>query len=120
MAPRLALALLGCLAGGLAPLGFANAQSLNIGIGDAVTSIDPHYLNSPTNKNVILNVFDALTDADTTINVVPALAESWRLVDNTTWEFKLRPGVTFHDGTPLTADDVRASYLRVPKVPRLC
>lgn len=95
----------------------AHAQTLSIGIGDAVTSIDPHYLNSPTNKNVILNVFDGLTDADNTINVVPALAESWKLLDDTTWEFKLRRGVTFHDGTPFTAEDVRASYLRVPKVP---
>ena len=93
------------------------AQSLTIGIGDAVTSIDPHFLNSPTNKNVDCNIFDALTDADDTINIVPSLAESWRLVDETTWEFKLRKGVTFHDGTPLTAEDVKASFLRVPRVP---
>lgn len=93
------------------------AQSLMIGIGDAVTSIDPHYLNSPTNKNVILNVYDALTDSDETINVIPSLAESWRLIDETTWEFKLRPGVRFHDGTPFTAEDVRASFIRVPRVP---
>jgi peptide/nickel transport system substrate-binding protein len=95
----------------------ASALPLTVGIGDAPTSIDPHYLNSPTNKNVICNVFDALTDADNTIGIVPSLAESWRLVNDTTWEFKLRPGVRFHDGTPLTAEDVRASYLRVPKVP---
>ncbi len=95
----------------------ASAQSLSVGIGDAPTSIDPHYLNSPTNKNVVCNIFDALTDADNTIGIVPSLAESWRLVDDTTWEFKLRHGIKFHDGTPLTAEDVRASYVRVPKVP---
>jgi peptide/nickel transport system substrate-binding protein len=112
MGKRVALALAGCLAAGM-----ANAQTLKIGIGDAVTSIDPHYLNSPTNKNVILNVFEGLTDSDDTINVIPGLADSWRLIDDTTWEFKLRPRATFHDGTPVTAEDVRASYLRVPRVP---
>ena len=95
----------------------AQTQPLTIGIGDAVTSIDPHYLNSPTNKNVICNVYDALTDADNTINIVPSLAESWRLIDDTTWEFKLRRDVKFHDGTPLTAEDVKATYARVPRVP---
>ena len=95
----------------------AAAQPLTIGIGDAVTSIDPHYLNSPTNKNVINNIYDALTDADNTINILPSLAESWRLIDDTTWEFKLRRDVKFHDGTPLTAEDVKATYARVPRVP---
>ena len=60
------------------------AQTLMVGIGDAVTSIDPHYLNSPANKNVICNIYDALTDADDTINVVPSLAESWTLLNETT------------------------------------
>ncbi|MEI7711417.1 MAG: ABC transporter substrate-binding protein [Rhodospirillales bacterium] len=106
-----ALALLAGLAGP------AFAQPLSVGIGDAPTSIDPHYLNSPTNKNVICNIFDALTEADSGIGIIPSLAVSWRLVNDTVWEFKIRPGVKFHDGTPLTADDVRASYLRVPKVP---
>jgi peptide/nickel transport system substrate-binding protein len=117
MKARVTLTLLACLATQAALPSPAASQSLRIGIGDAVTSIDPHYLNSPTNKNVILNIYDGLTDSDSTINVVPALAESWRLIDETTWEFKLRRGVRFHDGTPLTAEDVRASYLRVPRVP---
>ncbi len=95
----------------------AGAQTLRVGIGDAVTSIDPHYLNSPTNKNVLCNIYDALTDADETVNIIPSLAESWTMLNETTWEFRLRPGVKFHDGTPLTAEDVRASYMRVPRVP---
>ena len=102
---------------GLLAQGAAVAQTLTIGIGDAVTSIDPHYLNSPTNKNVICNVFDALTDADDTIGILPSLAVSWKLLNDTTWEFKLRPGAKFHDGSPVTAEDVRASYMRVPRVP---
>jgi peptide/nickel transport system substrate-binding protein len=51
-------------------------------------------------------VFDALTRVDENARLIPGLAESWRAVDPTTWEFKLRRGVKFHDGTELTADDV--------------
>jgi peptide/nickel transport system substrate-binding protein len=54
---------------------------------------------------------------DDKLKIRPALAESWKLVDNTTWEFRLRKGVTFHDGTPFTADDVIFTVERVPNVP---
>ncbi len=95
----------------------AQAQTLTLGVAEPVTSMDPHYLNSPSNKNVLTSIYDALTDADNTVNIRPSLAESWRMIDENTWEAKLRPGVLFHDGQPLTAEDVRASYARVPKVP---
>ena len=95
----------------------AVAQTLTIGIGDAVTNIDPHYLNSPTNKNVICNIYDALTDADSGYGVYPSLAESWKRLDDTTWEFKIRPGVRFHDGVTFTADDVAFTLARAPVVP---
>jgi peptide/nickel transport system substrate-binding protein len=108
--PLMLLAALG------APAAYAQS-SIMIGVGESVTSMDPHYLNSPSNKNVLCNIYDALTDADNSYNMAPSLAESWRLIDDNTWEFKLRAGVKFHDGQPLTAEDVRASYTRVPKVP---
>jgi peptide/nickel transport system substrate-binding protein len=50
------------------------------------------------------------------LRLVPGLALSWRAVDELTWEFKLRPNVTFHDGSPFTAEDVVASIERVPQV----
>ena len=49
--------------------------------------------------------------------LVPGLATSWRSLDDLTWEFKLRKNVKFHDGTPFTAEDVVATYKRVPNVP---
>src|SRR5262249_56093721 len=45
------------------------------------------------------------------------VAESWKLVSDTVWEFKLRKGVAWHDGSPFTADDVVFSFERAPKVP---
>lgn len=50
--------------------------------------------------------YDSLLAYDKDLNVVPALAESWKNVDENTWEFKLREGVKFHDGTELKAEDV--------------
>jgi peptide/nickel transport system substrate-binding protein len=47
---------------------------------------------------------------DPEMRVVPNLAVSWRTLDSTHWEFKLRPGVVFHDGAPLTADDIVFTY----------
>ena len=58
-------------------------------------------------------MFDPLVDVTNDSKFVPALAESWRAVNNTTWRFTLRRGVTFHDGTPFNADSVVFSLRRV-------
>ncbi|MBL8699497.1 MAG: ABC transporter substrate-binding protein [Alphaproteobacteria bacterium] len=80
-------------------------------------AIDPHFLFATTNTAVSRHVFDAITDRDEDLQPRPGLAESWRLVDPLTWEFKLRGGVTFHDGSPLTAEDVAFSIARIPAIP---
>ncbi|MFN2638243.1 MAG: ABC transporter substrate-binding protein, partial [Gemmatimonadaceae bacterium] len=49
--------------------------------------------------------------------MLPDLATSWTSDGKNTWRFNLRRGVTFHDGTPFTADDVVFSFKRVPNVP---
>src|SRR5215472_13184412 len=60
------------------------------------------------------NVYDHLAVRDLkTRKVVPNLALSWKTLDDTTWEVKLRQGVKFHDGTPFTAKDVKATFDRV-------
>jgi peptide/nickel transport system substrate-binding protein len=60
------------------------------------------------------HVFDHLAVRDLkTRRVGPHLATSWRNLDDTTWEVKLRTGVRFHDGTPFTARDVKATFDRV-------
>jgi peptide/nickel transport system substrate-binding protein len=62
-------------------------------------------------------VFEALVGRDAQLRLRPGLAESWRIVGDTVWEFRLREGVTWHDGQKLSADDVAFTISRVPNVP---
>lgn len=94
----------------------ALSQELTIGLKSEATSMDPQFHSLTTNIQVLLNVFEALTGQDATQKVVPALATEWEAVTDTTWRFKLREGVKFHDGTDFTAQDVIYSYCRVPLV----
>jgi peptide/nickel transport system substrate-binding protein len=88
------------------------ATELSIGISADVTSLDPHYVATQHNVAIGWHVFDALTRVDEKARIIPGLASSWRAVDPLTWEFKLRKGVKFHDGSELTADDVAYSLVR--------
>jgi len=92
------------------------AADLTIGIGADVTAIDPHYHNVTPNNNVAAHIFDYLVLRDERQRPIPGLAESWKAIDPLTWEFKLRRGVKFHDGSDFTAADVVASIERVPQV----
>ena len=100
------------IGGALLITAHAIAADLSVGISADVTSLDPHYLASQHNVAIGWNVFDALTRVDESARIIPGIAESWRAVDPLTWEFKLRKGVKFHDGTELTADDVAYSLVR--------
>lgn len=95
----------------------ALAADLSIALGADVTSIDPHFHNLTPNNNIGDHIFDTLVTKDPRGQLKPALAESWRAVDDLTWEFKLRKGVKFHDGAEFTAADVAFSLDRVPTVP---
>jgi peptide/nickel transport system substrate-binding protein len=88
------------------------AQSITIGLGADVTSIDPHFHLLTPNANVAEHVFDTLILKDERQRLKPGLALAWTPVDATTWEFKLRPGVKFHDGSSFTAEDVVFSMER--------
>jgi peptide/nickel transport system substrate-binding protein len=84
----------------------AVAADLKIGLSADVSSLDPHYLNIAPNVAFSSHLFDALVHVDPNGQLIPGLATEWRPVDPTTWEFKLRQGVKFHDGSDLTAEDV--------------
>jgi ABC-type transport system substrate-binding protein len=110
--------LLGALAFAVALVAVpASGQELKIAVAADVTSIDPHFFNLFPNNNVAEHIFDKLVQMDPDSKMIPGLATSWKPIDDKTWEFKLRKGVKFHDGTELTADDVVFSIDRVPQVP---
>ena len=112
---RLAGALL--CAAALAAAGPASGQELRIAVAADVTSIDPHFFNLFPNNNVAEHIFDKLVQMDPDSRMIPGLATSWKTIDPTTWEFKLRKGAKFTDGTEVTAEDVVFTLDRVPKVP---
>ena len=106
------LALAITLAGSLA----AAAQTLTIGVRGGPDSIDPHFTATGTHAEALKHIYDTLTWSGDGLEVEPRLAESWKALDATTWEFKLRRGVKFHDGSDFTADDVKFSIERIPVV----
>ena len=99
---------------GIAP---AMAQELRIGLKAEPSSLDPQFDNRRANNQVALHLFDPLVARDDKQRPVPALALSWRAVGDTVWEFKLRPNVRFHDGSPFDAEDVVFTFGRASRVP---
>jgi peptide/nickel transport system substrate-binding protein len=93
-----------------APAAFA--QEFKLAMSSPPTSMDPHFYNLFPNLNVADHMFETLVTMDADSKVIPSLAESWTLINDLTWEFKLRKGVKFHDGSDLTADDVAWSMER--------
>ena len=98
-------------------IGVGAAANLTIGLGTDVTSLDPHYHNVTPNNSVGAHIFGYLVMRNEKSQLVPGLATEWKPIDPLTWEFKLRRGVKFHDGSDFTAADVVASIERVPTVP---
>jgi peptide/nickel transport system substrate-binding protein len=94
----------------------AMAEELRLGARSEFV-IDPHFLFVGPNMAAARHLYDSFVARDAESRWQPGLAESWRLVDDTTWEFKLRRGVTFHDGSPFTAADVVFSLERIPAIP---
>ena len=77
------------------------------------TTLDPHlHLETPA-ANVLLQMYDTLLFRDKDLKLIPWLAESWKLVNPTTWEFKLRKGAKFHNGEDVDAEAVKFSLERI-------
>ncbi|MBJ3775945.1 ABC transporter substrate-binding protein [Acuticoccus mangrovi] len=78
-----------------------------------LSGLDPYTLNETFSLGTLANVYEGLIRRGPDMEIIPGLAESWEVVDDTTWRFHLRRGVTFHNGNPFTADDVLFSAERV-------
>lgn len=94
-----------------------SAAELRIALSTEPTSIDPHYHNLSPNNALATHIFGALIEQNETQQLQPGLAVSWKPINDTTWEFKLREGVKFHDGSPFTAEDVAFTIGRAGNVP---
>jgi peptide/nickel transport system substrate-binding protein len=89
-----------------------SAQTLRVANQGDALSMDPHSLNESLQLSVTNNVYEPLVGRNKDLSLAPALATAWKQTSPTVWRFELRKGVTFHDGTPFTADDVLFSFQR--------
>ncbi|WP_315838678.1 ABC transporter substrate-binding protein [Bradyrhizobium prioriisuperbiae] len=93
--------------------GSASAQTLRYANQGDLKSLDPYTLNETTTHAHIGHIYEGLVARDKTLQIIPALAESWETPEPTRWRFHLRKGVKFHNGEDFTADDVVFSADRV-------
>src|SRR5574342_270084 len=82
---------------------------LHVAIPWTPENLDPSMNLSSIRAQVGASLFDSLVGRDSQRRIVPELAESWKLLDDNTWEFRLRKGVTFHNGEPFNAEAVHWS-----------
>ena len=108
---------LGLVAGLVAQSSMAQAAEpqgeLRVALPWTPENLDPTMNLSSIRAAVGVSMFDSLVGRDAENRLVPQLAESWKLLDETTWQFTLRKGVVFHDGEPLNAEAVRFTIRRV-------
>lgn len=94
-------------------------QVLTIGLPTDIDTFDIHNTTSSATEAVLTNMYSYLYKRTDQLELQPDLAESYEIIDDKTWEFKLKPGITFHNGDPLTAEDVKYTFERVANDPSL-
>jgi peptide/nickel transport system substrate-binding protein len=95
----------------------APVEPLRVLLPSDILSLDPNRDIETVTDAVLFNVFESLVGFDDNLEVRPVLAESWEHPRPEQWRFRLRPGVRFHDGTPLTAGAVRDALLELRQSP---
>ena len=91
----------------------AEKQELVRNNGSEPASLDPHKVESDVEFNIISDLFEGLVSVSPAGEIQPRLAEKWENKENTVWTFHLRPGMTWSDGTAITAQDIVWSWQRL-------
>ena len=91
----------------------AAAKDLTWSFSSDVQTFDPHTSRISFTTAFLANIYETLVRMDDTLTIEPALATAWEQPSPTVWRFHLRPGVTFHNGDPFTADDVLFTWARL-------
>lgn len=91
----------------------AQSGDLTVGMMNEVVTLDLHYSNDASSSQVRRNIYERLIFQDASMELNPMLATEWEQTDDLTWNFKLREGTTFHNGSDFTAEDVKATFDRV-------
>ncbi len=99
--------------GSAAPAAQGTPEKVTIAFGSELTTMDPPFFTTSNEETVYYALYDTLVTRAEDLTIIPGLAESWQTPDENTWEFKLRAGVTFHDGTALTSEDVKYTFDRI-------
>jgi peptide/nickel transport system substrate-binding protein len=90
-------------------------RDVRVGFSQDALTLDPANHRNRETQTIIRNIHDGLLTRDPAMRVVPEIAEAWRAVDARTYEFRIRPGIRFHSGDPLTAEDVAFTFNRLVK-----
>ncbi|NBC34671.1 MAG: ABC transporter substrate-binding protein [Alphaproteobacteria bacterium] len=92
--------------------GIAIASTFRYAYQTDVNTLDPHALNESFTLSFLGNIYEGLVRRNTALELEPALAVRWEMLEPTRWRFHLRQGVRFHNGNAFNADDVIFSYRR--------
>jgi peptide/nickel transport system substrate-binding protein len=95
------------------PAATQGKDTLTVALPSHAPTLDPHMHFERVGILVNINMFDSLLHRTAKLEFEPSLATSWKALNDTTWEFKLRKGVKFHNGDTMTAEDVKYSFDRV-------
>jgi peptide/nickel transport system substrate-binding protein len=93
----------------------AHAQDLVVGFTADANTLDPGNHRNRETETIIRNMYDGILTRDSDMNILPEIAESFTQTSPTVYDFKIRSGVTFHDGTELTAEDVKFTLDRLTR-----
>ncbi|SFB63623.1 peptide/nickel transport system substrate-binding protein [Rhizobium sp. NFR07] len=106
-----ATVLIGLLA--MTASGVQAGDGLRIATAYKLMTLDPHYANLNENTSLLSQIYERLVFQDEELQLQPGLAVGWEAVSTTSWMFKLRADVRFHDGSPFTAEDVVYTVERI-------